>query len=165
MVCVLVAAASSRAYGDREDLTIGQFGRWISDVRDRNNLRADSLPSEGKRCMEAVEALKKRGETVVRGDANGDYDYRFESLGGVANDRRSYDLPIAKAAGGSAPDDLRKYAKASTMFLWLSSDPDAAGYVTHTVRKFQFKGNTLVKTSDKTYRKKRGEQLGSSAFR
>lgn len=67
--------------------------------------------------------------------------------------------------GGKAPDDLKKYAAASALFLWLTGDPDASDYVVHTVRKYQFKGNKLVKTTEKTYRKQRGAELAGSAFK
>jgi hypothetical protein len=62
--------------------------------------------------------------------------------------------------GGDAPDDVKKYATASVFFKWTTSDADAAGFVTHTVRKHVFNGNTLVKTSEKSYRKRKGEKLG-----
>jgi len=68
-------------------------------------------------------------------------------------------------AGKRAPTGLKPYAAASTMFSWSTSDPDDNDYVVHTVRKYMFKGNTLVKTSEKTYRTRRGENLGASAFK
>lgn len=63
--------------------------------------------------------------------------------------------------GGAAPRDLKKYAAASVLFVWLTSDPDDAGFVTHTVRRHAFSGNKLVKTTEKTYRKRKGDKLGN----
>jgi hypothetical protein len=51
------------------------------------------------------------------------------------------------------------------MFTWSTSDPDDNDYVIHTVRKYLFKGNNLVRTSEKTFRKRRGEELGAAAFK
>ena len=67
--------------------------------------------------------------------------------------------------GGAAPDNLKKYAAASALFVWLTSDPDDAGYVVHTVDKYVFKGNRLVRTSEKTFRLKSGAKLGGGAFK
>lgn len=67
--------------------------------------------------------------------------------------------------GGAAPDNLKQYAAASALFVWLTSDPDDAGYVVHTVDKYVFKGNRLVRTSEKTFRLKSGAKLGGGAFK
>lgn len=67
--------------------------------------------------------------------------------------------------GGAAPDNLKKYAAASALFVWMTSDPDDAGYVVHTVDKYVFKGNRLVRSTEKTFRLKSGAKLGGSAFK
>jgi hypothetical protein len=63
-------------------------------------------------------------------------------------------------AGGTSSDDAKKYAAASLIFEWTTSDPDGAGFVTHTVRRYQFSGNKLAKTTEKTYRKRKGDKVG-----
>jgi hypothetical protein len=67
--------------------------------------------------------------------------------------------------GGATTDNLKKLATAPALFIWNTSDPDASDYVVHTVRKHVFKGNTLVKTYEKTYRKPRGAKLGGGVFK
>jgi hypothetical protein len=82
---------------------------------------------------------------------------------GIAGDKLDLMLKYEGSlflAGGDAPDDMKRYAAASALFVWTTSDPDAADYVVHTVRKYSFSGNKLNGTSEKTYRKKRGEKLG-----
>jgi hypothetical protein len=67
--------------------------------------------------------------------------------------------------GGAPTDNLKKLATAPVLFLWTTSDPDANDDVVHTVRKHLFKGNTLVKSCEKTYRTPRGAKLGASVFK
>ena len=67
--------------------------------------------------------------------------------------------------GRKGPDDMKPYAAASTMFIELSGEPDAADMVTFTVRRYQFSGNKLLKTTEKTYRVHDGEHPDVSAFR
>lgn len=62
--------------------------------------------------------------------------------------------------GGASSSDLRKYAAASVMFVWTTSDPDGEDMVTHTVRRYQFTGNKLVKTTSQEYRRPKGAKLG-----
>ena len=68
-------------------------------------------------------------------------------------------------AGRKGPDDMKLYAAASTMFIELQSEPDDDNLVTFTVRRYQFSGNKLLKTTEKTYRLHKGESPGASAFR
>ncbi len=62
--------------------------------------------------------------------------------------------------GGGSSNDIKKYASAPIIFEWTTSDPDDGGIVTHTVRRYQFKGNKLVNASEKTYRKRKGDKVG-----
>jgi hypothetical protein len=62
--------------------------------------------------------------------------------------------------GGKSSNDVKTYASAAIIFEWTTSDPDDAGIVTHTVRRYQFKGNKLVNTTEKTYSKRKGDKLG-----
>jgi hypothetical protein len=61
--------------------------------------------------------------------------------------------------------DAKALAKASTMFLWTTGEPDGWNYVVHDVYKYVFKGNNLVKTTSKSYRTKYGVKLGAAAFK
>lgn len=67
--------------------------------------------------------------------------------------------------GGSSTDNLKKLVASSTLFTWMVSDPDGAGYVVHTVRKHVFKGNKLVKTAEKNVRLPKGQEPSGKAFR
>lgn len=67
--------------------------------------------------------------------------------------------------GKKEPRGPKDYAKASTMFLWTTKEPDIFNYVVHTVYKHVFKGNKLVKTSERTYRLKEGQNPGAAAFK
>ena len=70
--------------------------------------------------------------------------------------------------GGASSEDMKKYASASTLFVWLTSDPDDQDFVVHTVRRYQYKApglNKLVSQTEKTYRKKRGAKLGAAPFK
>jgi hypothetical protein len=72
-----------------------------------------------------------------------------------------YDGVYWRLPGGERTDDPKTLAAATTLFHWLEADDREDGnYVIHTIRKFQFKGNDLVKVSEKTYRKKKGAALG-----
>jgi hypothetical protein len=62
--------------------------------------------------------------------------------------------------GGRSSNDVKTYASAPIIFEWTTSDPDDADMVTHTVRRYQFKSNKLVNTTEKTYRKRKGDKLG-----
>jgi hypothetical protein len=101
-----------------------------------------------------VEAEAKSKEPYVKAGIKGDkLDLMLEYDGSIF------------LTGKRAPDGLKPYAAASTMFTWSTSDPDDNDYVIHTVRKYLFKGNNLVRTSEKTFRKRRGEELGAAAFK
>jgi hypothetical protein len=67
--------------------------------------------------------------------------------------------------GKKEPRGPKDYAKASTMFLWTTREPDIFNYVVHTVYKHVFKGNKLVKESYKTYRLRDGQNPGAAAFK
>jgi hypothetical protein len=71
-----------------------------------------------------------------------------------------YDGGVFLAGGGEDPT-FKKYAPASLLFVWLQSDADAAGYVVHTIRRYKFAGNKLLGTTEKTYRKHKGERPGN----
>lgn len=100
------------------------------------------------------EAEKKALEPYLKAGIKGDRLDLMLEYGG------SLFLP-----GKRAPNGLKPYATAPVMFTWSTSDPDDAGYVVHTVRKYVFKGNTLVRTSEKNYRMKSGAEPGGSAFK
>ena len=76
-----------------------------------------------------------------------------------------YDGSVFLPGGAMPSHNLKQYADASSLFVWLTSDPDDNDYVVHTVRKYQFKGNKLVRDSEKTFRKPRGAKLGAAAFK
>jgi hypothetical protein len=150
-VAALVAAnvpASTRMWlsiGPEDVLTVGELKTKLCDVA------KDLGENYAKRKLE--DDAKTRAPYLKVGIKGDKLELLLEYGDGVY------------LAGQNAPDDLRKYAKASTMFTWTTSDPDAADFVVHTIRKYVFKGNTLVKTIDKTYRKRRGEKLGGGPFR
>lgn len=73
-----------------------------------------------------------------------------------------YDGVEWRLVGGKVTDDPAILAKASVLFQWLEADdPDDARYVIHTIRKYRFKGNALVTSSEKQYRRKAGAPIGN----
>lgn len=72
-----------------------------------------------------------------------------------------YDGVYWRLPGGAKSDDPKKLAAAKVLFHWLEAkDPDPR-YVVHTIRKYQFKGNDLVKVSEKKYRRLTGASVGN----
>jgi hypothetical protein len=73
-----------------------------------------------------------------------------------------YDGVSWRLPGGAVTDDPKRLAKASTLFQWLEAeDKDDSRYIVHTIRKYRFKGNDLVDTSEKQYRRKQGAPVGN----
>ncbi|HZI44746.1 MAG TPA: hypothetical protein VFD53_05980 [Ilumatobacter sp.] len=72
-----------------------------------------------------------------------------------------YDGVYWRLPGGARTDDPKTLAAASILFHWLEAeDAEDPNYVLHTIRKFTFKGNDLVKVGERAYRKKKGAALG-----
>lgn len=87
---------------------------------------------------------------------------------GIAGDKLEFMMTYPGRVflpGRTAPDEMKPYAAASTMFVELSGDADADNMVTFTVRRYQFSGNKLAKTTEKTYRLHKGDRPEASAFR
>lgn len=120
---------------------------------------------KAKVCEHGKQTLKRVVDTVVANAAKARAPFM---KAGIEGDKLALMLQYDGSVflpGGAASDNLRRYAAASSLFVWLTSDPDGDDYVVHTVRKYQFKGNKLVRDSEKTYRKKRGANLGAAAFK
>jgi hypothetical protein len=68
--------------------------------------------------------------------------------------------------GGGRTDDPAVLAKTSVLFNYLvGDDPERPGIEIHTVRKHQFKGNKLVKRTEKQYRLVKGSERKASWFK
>ena len=73
-----------------------------------------------------------------------------------------YDGVYWRLPGGGRTDDPKKLGAASVLFQWLEGeDRDDPRYVIHTIRKYRFKGDKLLGTSEKTYRRKKGVDVGN----
>lgn len=73
-----------------------------------------------------------------------------------------YDGVEWRLVGGKVTGEPAKLAKASVLFQWLEGDdPDDPRYVIHTIRKYRFKGNALVDSSERQYRRKAGAPVGN----
>jgi hypothetical protein len=91
--------------------------------------------------------------------------YAAAGIGGKKLDLMiDYEGVYWRLAGGEKTDNPKKLAAASVLFHWLEG-PARLGIVSHTVRRYQFKGNDLVKTTEKTYTTVQGATLPSSAFK
>ena len=115
----------------------------------------NALRVAAKQFTKAAEAALEKVRAEYR-----KYGMAADKLDLMVTDGGNFYLP-----GGSAPSDLRKYAKASAWFMVLTTDPDAANDVVHTVRKFHFKGNKLLKTTEKQYRRPKGVDVPRAAFK
>lgn len=85
---------------------------------------------------------------------------------GIAGDKLDligkYEGVEWRLTGGKVTSDPAALAKAAVIFQWLEAeDREDARYVIHTIRKYQFKGNTLAGTSEKQYRRKKGADVGN----
>lgn len=73
-----------------------------------------------------------------------------------------YDGVYWRLPGGKRTDDPKKLAAAPVLFQWLEGeDRDDPRYVIHTIRKYRFKGDKLLGTTEKTYRRKKGADVGN----
>jgi hypothetical protein len=121
--------------------TVGDLKAKLCDV---------AVKAAGQFTKEMADAAKKEQQKYSKVGIAGDkLELMLKYDGGVV-------LP-----GGDSSDDLKQYAAASALFVWTTSDADSAGFVVHTVRKYQFTGNKLVATTEKTYRKKKGDKVGA----
>jgi hypothetical protein len=108
---------------------------------------AAKVPDYLARHKEAVRA--RREQTLA--------PYKAAGMGGDKLELMiAYDGVYWRGVGGDVVSDPTKLARATVLFHWLE---DAQG--THTIRRYQFSGNKLVKKSEKTYFKR----PGSDAFR
>jgi hypothetical protein len=68
-------------------------------------------------------------------------------------------------AGGKSSSDLKVFAAATLIFSYRTSDPDAQNNVIHTVDRYEYKGNKLVKMTSKEYRKPAGAAVTPNMFK
>lgn len=100
---------------------------------------------------------------LVKGNATARAKY---SAAGIAGDKldliAKYDGVYWRLVGGDRTDDPKKLAKARVLFQWLEAeDKDDTRFVIHTIRRYQFKGNTLAGTTEKQYRRAKGARIGN----
>jgi hypothetical protein len=72
----------------------------------------------------------------------------------------SYSGVYWRLKGGERTDDPKKLADASVLFQWLEA-PDRADprWTIHTIRRYEFKGNSLAGVSEKQYRRPKGADV------
>lgn len=128
------------------------FAKTVADIKPNICEAAKKASAQFNKAAEA-EAAKARAKYTKVGIKEDKLDLMLGYDGSVF-------LP-----GGASSADMKKYAAASVLFVWLTSDPDAQDFVVHTVRRYQYKGNKLVSQTEKTYRKKRGAKLGAAPFK
>ena len=70
-----------------------------------------------------------------------------------------------RLSGGARTDDPTRIARASVLFAWFErSAPNDPRYVIHTIRKYRFKGNALIGTTERQYLRRAGMRLSESVF-
>jgi hypothetical protein len=141
IVAAKVPATFAVKFGANDVVTVGELKAKVCDAL---------TTAASKYAKKLDDAEKARTEKFTKFGIAGD---RLELF------KRSWGFLFL--AGGASSDDIKKYAAATLIFEWTSSDPDGANMVTHTVRRYQFSGNKLAGTTEKTYRKPKGESLGN----
>ncbi|HEY5952054.1 MAG TPA: hypothetical protein VIV40_41440 [Kofleriaceae bacterium] len=134
---------------------VGAVGHMAETIGDIKPVICDAARAQAKAsAKELDDRINEAYEPFIKAGFKGD---KLELM--VAKDGYLW------LAGKRSPDSMKPWLKASVMFSSAASQPDGAGYVTHTVHKYVFKGNTLVNTIDKTYRLRQGAELPASAFK
>ncbi len=76
-----------------------------------------------------------------------------------------YDGLNWRLPGGGTTSDPHTLATAPVLYQWLEgADPNDSRYVIHTIRRYQFSGNSAAGVSEKIFRTVRGASPGTAVF-
>jgi hypothetical protein len=122
-------------------------------------------PTFGDIPTKLCDALEKGAEDLAKGLSESTKAIREKyEAAGITGDKLAlmvkYDSVYWRLPGGGRTDDPKKLAAATVLYQWLEAeDRDDARYVVHTIRKYKFKGGSIIGPTEKTYRRKKGANV------